>query len=199
MRGVAALLLRRRPVRPEDLERHGTSERGRRLVDDRGVGRSRAATIWMDGRPHPPRTRSTRAEVSRPAGGKATRSSRTTHMKAGFLRKNGPPSSDQATMTWRFFRHGDLLTVLVVIDDPIYLAEPEIISKSFQISPRRRSRRSVRRACPDSKGRPPGESVPHYLPEEESIRRRVDEAVSHSSRGCPRRGSHSLPRVPGKR
>ena len=55
-------------------------------------------------------------------------------MKAGFLRKNGPPSSDQATMTSRFWRHGDILTVLAVVDDPIYLAEPHIVTKSFQLA-----------------------------------------------------------------
>src|SRR5256885_2210013 len=58
----------------------------------------------------------------------------TTHMKAGFLRKTGPPSSDQAAMTTRFLRHGDILTVLAVIEDPIYLAEPWILSKSYQLS-----------------------------------------------------------------
>ena len=78
--------------------------------------------IWMDGRPHP----SDNAEHTR--GGFTTGKwegdtlvAYTTHMKAGFLRKNGPPSSDQATMTTRFFRHGDILTVLAVVEDPAYL------------------------------------------------------------------------------
>ena len=42
----------------------------------------------------------------------------TTHMKAGILRRNGAPHSDQATMTTRFFRHGDIMTVTARIDDP---------------------------------------------------------------------------------
>jgi hypothetical protein len=91
--------------------------------------------IWMDGRPHP----SDNAEHTR--GGFTTGKwegdtlvAYTTHMKAGFLRKNGPPSSDQATMTTRFFRHGDILTVLAVVEDPAYLAEPHIITKSFQLA-----------------------------------------------------------------
>ena len=37
-------------------------------------------------------------------------------------------------MTTRFSRHGDVLSVLAVIEDPIYLAEPWILSKSFQLS-----------------------------------------------------------------
>ena len=77
VRGMAAVLPGRGPVRSEDLERHGTCERGRRVVDDRGVGRSRAARSsgWTGVRILP-RMRSTRAAVSRPAGGKATRWSR---------------------------------------------------------------------------------------------------------------------------
>ena len=85
-------------------------------------------------------------------------------MKAGFLRKNGPPSSDQATMTSRFYRHGDILTVLAVIEDPIYLAEPHIISKSFQLSAAPIS--PIGPPCVSTfEGRPLGESVPHFLPE----------------------------------
>ncbi|MEP7303925.1 MAG: hypothetical protein ABJA98_00270 [Acidobacteriota bacterium] len=52
--------------------------------------------------------------------------------KAGALRRNGAPSSDQATMTTRFLLHGDLMTVLTTIQDPIYLSEPEVLSKTFQ-------------------------------------------------------------------
>ena len=59
---------------------------------------------------------------------------RTTHVKAGFIRKTGVPLTDQATIDWRFFRHGDVLTVLMVATDPVYLVEPEIVSKSFRLS-----------------------------------------------------------------
>jgi len=122
-------------------------------------------TLWMDGRPHP----SGYAEHTR--GGFTTGRwegntlvAETTHMKAGFIRKNGPPSSDQATMTSRFFRHGDILTILTVVEDPIYLAEPHIISKSFQLSPT--PLLPTGPPCITTfEGRPPGESVPHYLPE----------------------------------
>jgi hypothetical protein len=63
--------------------------------------------IWMDGRPHP-------SELSPHTWqGFSTGSFdgdvlvvRTTHLKAGWMRRNGLPLSDRATMTERFFRHG---------------------------------------------------------------------------------------------
>jgi hypothetical protein len=132
-------------------------------------------TIWMDGRPHP----SAYAEHTR--GGFTTGTwdgntlvAYTTHMKAGFLRKTGPPSSDRATMTSRFYRHGDILTVLVVIDDPIYLAEPHVMTKSFQLQPTPIS--PIGPPCVSGfEGRQPGESVPHYLPEKNPF---VDEMTT---------------------
>jgi hypothetical protein len=122
-------------------------------------------TIWMDGRPHPSRyAEHTRGGFTTGRWEGTTLVASTTHMKAGFIRKNGPPSSDQATMTSRFFRHGDILTVLAVIEDPIYLAEPQIVTKSFQLSAAPIS--PVGPPCVSGfEGRPPGESVPHYLPE----------------------------------
>lgn len=132
-------------------------------------------TIWMDGRPHP----SEYAEHTR--GGFTTGRwegdalvAVTTHMKAGFLRKNGPPSSDQATMTSRFWRHGDILTVLVLIEDPIYLAEPHIVTKNFQLSATPMS--PVGPPCVTGfEGTPPGASVPHYVPEKNPF---VDELTA---------------------
>jgi hypothetical protein len=122
-------------------------------------------TIWMDGRPHPSNNAEhTRAGFTTGSWEGDTLVATTTHMKAGFLRKNGPPSSDQATMTSRFWRHGDVMTVLAVIEDPIYLAEPHIITKSFQLSATPMS--PVGPPCVSGfEGRRPGESVPHFVPE----------------------------------
>src|SRR5262245_11858743 len=121
-------------------------------------------TIWMDGRPHPSQyAEHTRAGFTTGKWEGNTLVAYTTHMKAGFLRKTGPPSSDQATMTTRFFRHADILTVLAVIEDPIYLAEPWILSKSFQLSPAPIS--PVGPPCVTTYEGGTGESVPHYLPE----------------------------------
>jgi hypothetical protein len=122
-------------------------------------------TIWMDGRPHPSEyAEHTRGGFTTGAWEGNTLVAYTTHMKAGFLRKTGPPNSDRATMTSRFYRHGDILTVLVVLDDPIYLAEPHVMSKSFQLSATPIS--PIGPPCVSGfEGRHPGESVPHYLPE----------------------------------
>ena len=66
-------------------------------------------------------------------------------------------------MTSRFYRFGDILMVLVMVEDPIYLAEPWILSKAFQLS-----------ETPVNPSGPPciatyeaktGETAPHYLPE----------------------------------
>jgi hypothetical protein len=122
-------------------------------------------TIWMDGRPHPSKyAEHTRGGFTTGRWEGDTLVTRTTHMKAGFLRKNGPPSSDQAVMTARFFRHGEWLTVLAVIDDPVYLAEPAVMTKSFQLAAV--PMLPVGPPCISGfEGRTPGESVPHFTPE----------------------------------
>jgi hypothetical protein len=145
-------------------------------------------TIWMDGRPHPPAyAEHTRAGFTTGRWEGTTLVASTTHMKAGFLRKNGPPSSDQATMTSRFYRHGDILTILVVIEDPIYLSEPAIVSKSFQLSAAPIS--PVGPPCVTGfEGRPVGESVPHYVPEKNPF---VDELTKLF--GLPREAVLGVP------
>jgi hypothetical protein len=85
-------------------------------------------------------------------------------VKAGFIRKTGVPLTDQATIDWRFFRHGDVLTVLMVATDPVYLVEPEIVSKSFRMS---RTPLDYRAECVTAyEGHEPGDSVPHFAPDQ---------------------------------
>jgi len=64
----------------------------------------------------------------------------TTDLKAGFLRKNGVPYSDNTTVTEYYDmvteRNGDtLLVVTTVTTDPMYLREPFIISTHFKKMP----------------------------------------------------------------
>ena len=93
-------------------------------------------TIWMDGRPQPSKyAEHSRAGFTTGRWEGNTLVATTTNMKASYIRKNGPPMSDHATVTTRYFRHGDLLTVLLVIEDPYYLAEPYTITKTFERSP----------------------------------------------------------------
>jgi hypothetical protein len=93
--------------------------------------------IWMDGRPHPsdnaPHTFSgfTTGEWE---GGTLT--AHMTHMKRGIIRRNGAPLSDKATMTLHIVRHGDLLTIITVTEDPIYLEEPFVQAGSYRLNSR---------------------------------------------------------------
>jgi hypothetical protein len=59
----------------------------------------------------------------------------TTHLKKGWIRRNGVPRSDQAELTEYFWRHGEFLTWVVIINDPIYLTEPMIRSSDFRWAP----------------------------------------------------------------
>ena len=82
-------------------------------------------TIWMDGRPHPP------AYAAHTFPGFSTGEWRgniltitTTHLKRAWLRGNGTPTSDEATVIERLIRHGDRLTVFTTTIDPVFLDEP---------------------------------------------------------------------------
>jgi glyoxylase-like metal-dependent hydrolase (beta-lactamase superfamily II) len=81
--------------------------------------------IYMDGRPHPS-ANALHAWQGFSTGkwDGNTLTITTTHLKTGYLRRNGVPRSDLATLTERYTRHGDLLTMFSVVDDPVYLTEP---------------------------------------------------------------------------
>jgi hypothetical protein len=57
-------------------------------------------------------------------------------MKRGITRRNGAPLSDQANMTLHVVRHGDLLTILTVTTDPIYLEQAHALAGSYRLNPR---------------------------------------------------------------
>jgi hypothetical protein len=64
----------------------------------------------------------------------------TTNMRAGYLRKNGVPYSEDAVLTEYFNRHdepnGDRwITVTRTVEDPKYLTMPFITSESFKREP----------------------------------------------------------------
>lgn len=91
--------------------------------------------IWMDGRPHPPaHAAHTWQGFSTGRWEGETLVVSTTHLKAGWIRRNGLPLSDEATMEDRFIRHGDLLTHVYIISDPHYLSEPLIKTNGFRLS-----------------------------------------------------------------
>jgi hypothetical protein len=57
----------------------------------------------------------------------------TTHLKEGYLRRNGLPRSDKATLTEHWMRHGDVLTVATIVYDPVYLTEPFIRTTDYEL------------------------------------------------------------------
>jgi cyclase len=120
--------------------------------------------IWMDGRPHPPAwaPHSFRGFSTGKFVGNAL-VAETTHMKQGWLRRNGTPQSDQATMVDYFVRHGDHLTNITVITDPVFLSEPEVRSNDYYRNIA--DHRNWLYACDDGEqitGRP-ADKVPNYL------------------------------------
>jgi len=82
-------------------------------------------TIYMDGRPHPPAyAPHTFAGFSTGKFEGNVLTVNTTHIKRGWIRANGVPQSDAATVTEHLIRHGDTITVFSVVNDPVYLSEP---------------------------------------------------------------------------
>jgi hypothetical protein len=131
---------------------------------DRGLHR-----IWMDGRPRPSDL------APRPIGGFATGewrgntlTVRMTHFREGYLRRNGMPLSDRASMTLHITRTDDILTILGRIEDPVYLTEPFVVSRVYTLTPAQvgstaggQCTPAVELAALDGSG-----AVPSYLPGE---------------------------------
>ena len=64
----------------------------------------------------------------------------TTNLREGYLRKNGVPYSERATVTENFdvaplAADGRLLLVTTVVDDPVYLTGPYVVSPHFKKEP----------------------------------------------------------------
>ena len=64
----------------------------------------------------------------------------TTNLKAGFLRKNGVPYSENASLTeyYELVAQPDgapLLVVTIVTTDPVYLRQPFVITSHFKKEP----------------------------------------------------------------
>ena len=124
-------------------------------------------TIWMDGRPHPSNNAfHSFAGFTTGVWEGDMLTTYTTHIKEGYIRRNGAPSSDQTTVTEHIMRHGDILTIVAVIDDPIYLTEPHVVSRSWQLDPRANVP-ATSSACFPTEELPSLEkegAVPHHLP-----------------------------------
>jgi hypothetical protein len=58
----------------------------------------------------------------------------TSHIKEGWIRRNGVPRSDEGKLTEFFIRHGQYLTLVSIVEDPVYLTEPEIRSWNWVLN-----------------------------------------------------------------
>lgn len=140
--------------------------------------------IWLDGRRPPPRNalhtwqgfsigqlRDNALVVD------------TTHLKAGWARRNGLPLSDQATMREYFFRHDGTLTHVAIVTDPVYLSEPLVRSNGFRYAT---NGTTIPYPCRPAVeiARPRG-AVPHHLPGQNPF---LEEVTSHRIPAAAARG-----------
>jgi glyoxylase-like metal-dependent hydrolase (beta-lactamase superfamily II) len=134
--------------------------------------RSLDRPVFMDGRPHPPAWAPhswTGFSTGEWVGN--TLKVTTTHLKDGYLKRGGPQTSDMYAMTEFITRHDDILSIVTVIDDPIYMDEPYVHSTTYAYDPTASVAHEV---CNASAFAENGGSnrhwVPHFLPGENNAR-----------------------------
>ena len=95
-----------------------------------------ATTIWMDGRPHPSKNAPhTHGGFTTGVWEGDTLRTYTTHFKVGDIKRHRGFNSDAATITEYIVRHGDILTVMGIMEDPAILAEPYVMTTPFKLDP----------------------------------------------------------------
>ena len=93
-------------------------------------------TIWLDGRPHPPaNARHTWAGFSTGEWDGNQLTITTTHLKEGWIQRNGIQVSDRATVREHIIRHDNYITFISVVNDPEHLEEPFIRSTQAVYDP----------------------------------------------------------------
>jgi hypothetical protein len=136
--------------------------------------------IWMDGRPRPPdNARHTWSGFSLGRWDGDALTVVTTHLRKGYIQRNGIDSSDQVTLTEHFYRigeHSEYLLLLSIVEDPIYLAEPLVRTTNWTLSTNQRINPQVSAVAETITGPcggaqtveevagMPRDYVPHYLP-----------------------------------
>ncbi|MAM71597.1 MAG: hypothetical protein CMP91_10690 [Gammaproteobacteria bacterium] len=145
-----------------------------------GTFRRADRKIWMDGRPHPSEyAPHTWAGFTTGRWENGTLITRTTHLKWGWVRRNGVPSSDESEVITYYQRNGDVLTITWFVEDPHYLTDTYIRSADFVAAPQGIRTATFGVEAPDVSNqvfleciniaeipRPERHYVPHYLPGE---------------------------------
>ena len=120
--------------------------------------------VYLDGRPHPPEEAAhTWSGFSTGKWEGDTLVVTTTHLKDYIIRRDGPSVSDKTTISERWIRHGEIFTSVQIINDPIYLTEPYIISTDFQLDPRLQNEPPQLCEIEEESNQPRGH-VPHRVP-----------------------------------
>jgi cyclase len=120
--------------------------------------------IWMDGRPHPseyaPHTWQG-FSTGKWEGNQLTIT--TTHLKMAPYERVGLYRSDVGNLFEHWMRHGNYMTVMLVISDPVFLAEPLIRTRNYELSLNMVMHGYSCTPTAEIANRPEG-YVPHYLP-----------------------------------
>ena len=132
--------------------------------------RSLDRPIFVDSRPHPPAwAPHSWSGFSTAEWEGHTLKVTTTHLKDGYLKRGGPQTSDMLTMTEYITRRDDILTIVQVTDDPIYLDEPYVLSITYSYDPN--AGPATENCTGGSFGEYGGTNrhhVPHFLPGQNS-------------------------------
>ena len=121
-------------------------------------------TIWMDGRPHPPEyAQHTWMGFSTGEWHGEILTVKTTHIKAEYLRRDGIPFSDRVTMVEHYVRHGNILTHVIIAEDPVYLTEPIVLTQAFDVMDRGNTNWLYNCEYVEELAKPK-DWVPHFLP-----------------------------------
>ena len=159
-------------------------------------------TIWMDGRPHPPDyAPHTWMGFSTGVYNGDVLTVTTTHLKAGYFRRSGVPSSDRTTMVEHFVRYGTTLSHVTISTDPVYLTEPWIRSQEFVLM--ERGNQNWLYNCEYAMEIPgPRNRVRHFLPGQNPYLNEIGERYGIPQEGV-RGGAETtypeyLPRMQGK-
>ncbi|HEX4050184.1 MAG TPA: hypothetical protein VHY19_04825 [Steroidobacteraceae bacterium] len=109
--------------------------RGWRIESIEDIG---GMQIWLDGRPEP--SKYARHQLGAFSTGHWVGNmlvAKTIDMKPSEMRRNGAFMSDEATLTNTYMLQGDnMMTVVGVLQDPIYLTQPYIYVRSYDKSTR---------------------------------------------------------------
>ncbi len=88
--------------------------------------------IYMDGRAHPSKNAAHTWQGFSTAEWEADMLKvTTTHLKEGWIRRNGIPRSEDALLTEYFIRHDNFLTLVSDVEDPAYMTEPLVRTSNW--------------------------------------------------------------------